>query len=96
MVMIVLFVVVVVIPQVDSLALALRIMPLDLGLEVRVLSGLAVLVARYGVLMITSLVTKFPCLLLGYGTVLVVFTIGMAMVMSGCRVKIAVGCGGNG
>lgn len=86
-------VMVVVIPQVNSLALAFLVVPLNLGLEVWVLACLAVLVARYGVLVVASFVAILPGLLFGHSTVFVVFAVSMAVVMASCRAQITIGCG---
>lgn len=85
--MVVFLVMVVVVPQLDALAFRFGVMPLDFGLEMRMLSGLAVLVSRNGVLVIAALVAELPSLLLGHSSVLVVFAmVRVAMVVAGGRV----------
>lgn len=83
--MVVLLVVVVVVPQVNSLALRLLVVPLNLGLEVRMLAGLSVLVARDGVLVVAAFVAKLPGLLLRDRSVLVVFAVGVTVMMASGR-----------
>lgn len=92
--MIMFLVVVVVVPEVDSLALRLLIMPLNLRFEMRVLTSLAVFVARDGVLVVAALVAELPRLLLGDGTVLIIFTMSMTMVVPSSHIQVA-GCGGG-
>jgi len=78
---VVFLVVVVIVPQMDSFALRFAIVPLNLGLEVRMLASLTMLVSRDGVLVISSLIAKLPSLLLGHSTVLIVFPMRMVPMM---------------
>lgn len=87
--MTVFLIVVIVVPQVDSLTLRFFVMPLYLGFKVRVLAGFAVLVTFNSVLMVTALVAKLPSLLLGNLSVLIILSVGVAVVMTGGGMQIA-------
>lgn len=93
--MVVFFVVVVVVPQMDTFAFRLFVVPLHFCLEVGMLAGLAVLVSRYGMLMVASLVSGLPGLLLGHRRVLVVLSMCMAVVVAGRRVQVVQCCQGG-